>query len=91
MNSVPFNRFVDLTEEKLDEYVVSGSDEELFIASYLHGHFSLAVSQTLQSQKQSTDELNKVMQANLQSAFDNNELESSDQKKVFAMWSSLIN
>ncbi|MEQ3652138.1 MAG: YfcL family protein, partial [Glaciecola sp.] len=33
-------------QSHLDSFIVDGSDQELFIASYLHGHFDVAVAET---------------------------------------------
>ncbi|TRY29624.1 YfcL family protein [Aliiglaciecola sp. M165] len=88
---IAFNHFVDQAEAKLDEVVVSGSDDELFIASYLHGHFSLAVSQVLQSDNICLNILNDVLLSNLNDAFANKELEQRDQHKVFTLWSDIKN
>lgn len=88
---IAFNHFVDQAEAKLDEVVVSGSDDELFIASYLHGHFSLAVSQVLQSDTICLNILNDVLLSNLNDAFANKELEQRDQHKVMALWLDIKN
>lgn len=90
MGADAFDTFVDYVEQELDKVVVLGSDEELFIASYLHGHFSLAVSQILQSQQHTLEKLSDKVNVSLQDAFDNKELERSDQQKVVALWSNLL-
>lgn len=84
-----FHSFLDQAEAQLDKVVDNGSDQELFIASYLHGHFSLAVSQALQSEVPNVDGLNTVLLKNLQDAFDNHELEPVDQQQVLKLWSQL--
>ena len=84
-----FEQFVIQIEQSLHEVVDTGTDQQLFIASYLHGHFSLVVAQLQQHQHVGVAELDRNLQASLQSAFDNNELEASDQQQVMSLWFEL--
>jgi len=77
----------------LDSFIVTGSDQELFIASYLHGHFDLAVVQAEQAQgvsiKTRFDVLFSQLSRQLDSAFKNNELTDADQKQVTELVTTL--
>lgn len=84
-----FDHFVQQTEQALDAVVDTGTDQQLFIASYLHGHFSLLVAQLLQQQGYTIDRLDALVQQSLASAFAAQELEPADQQQVLALWSSL--
>lgn len=87
------NEFVERAEASLNQYVDEGTDQQLFIAGYLHGHFSLVVSrvETLGAENGLTilETLDVAMRNSLQDAFDNNELELNDQKDVVNMWEGL--
>lgn len=88
-DSTHFDQFVDSTEQFLDAFIDHGSDEELFISGYLHGHFSLAVSQSMQQSQRNVDFLKQSVEASLVQAFENDELEVSDQHKVLSLWRKL--
>ncbi|WP_333969846.1 YfcL family protein [Alteromonas mediterranea] len=77
-------------EASLDDVVNHGSDDELFIASYLQGHFAVEARQLEMREDASLELLNKKMLSSLESAFKNNELESEDAKQVKALWARLV-
>ena len=77
-------------EASLDDVVNHGSDDELFIASYLHGHFAVEARQLEMREDASLELLNEKMLSSLDSAFKNNELESEDAKQVKALWARLV-
>lgn len=81
---------MDITQAKLDAVVIDGTDHELFISGYLHGHFSLIVSQVESNDQCSVEELDRQLLLSLHNAFENGELEKADQQDVFAMWKSLV-
>ncbi|MFT5676796.1 MAG: hypothetical protein ACI808_002745 [Paraglaciecola sp.] len=87
--------FIEQTQEYLDTVVINGSDHELFIASYLTGHFALVVGQA-QVEKDAAGEqmsivhLNGLMLNSLDSAFLQNELEKDEQKQVLSLWKIII-
>lgn len=85
-----FDEFVNKAEAKLDAVVEHGSDQELFVAGYLHGHFSLVVSQVEQSQSRSIDNLDQIMRESLDAAFRQNELEVEDQEQVQTLWRTIL-
>lgn len=74
----------------MDSMVDKGSDQELFIAGYLSGHFSLVVSQCQLSNRENLETLNTTMSDSLQKAFANNELEPQDQTDALAFWQKCI-
>ncbi|MBO1255124.1 YfcL family protein [Alteromonas sp. 5E99-2] len=77
-------------ESALDSVVDTGTDEELFIASYLQGHVAVIAKPMEVEPGASLPLLNEKVLSSLHSAFDNNELESGDQKRVLALWQSLV-
>ncbi|AEA98548.1 MULTISPECIES: YfcL family protein [Alteromonas] len=77
-------------EASLDDVVNHGSDDELFIASYLQGHFAVEARQLEMREDASLELLNEKMLSSLESAFKNNELESEDAKQVKALWARLV-
>lgn len=84
-----FTDLIDAIEVSLNRFVDEGTDHELFIAGYLHGHFSLIASQVEQSDAPGMDSLDKALSDSLQAAFDNDELEKTDQRDVWRLWSQL--
>ena len=70
--------------------VNTGSDQELFIASYLQGHFAVMAGQSQVQNMQSVAQLDGLMQQSLTRAFDSQELDPEDQKQVKALWQSFL-
>lgn len=85
-----FEQLVDTIQNKFDQVVEHGSDQELFVAGYLSGHFSLVVSQCQLQGEEHIDALNKGMLESLDKAFANGELEEPDQQDVKAFWSDCL-
>lgn len=85
-----FEQFLQKADTAFEEVVNSGTDQELFIASYLQGHFDLVVSQALQQQQANLSALDELMQQSLSQAFANKELEQNDQQQVLAFWQQLL-
>lgn len=81
---------VEHIENALHAVVGIGDDDALFIASYLHGHFDIVITQVDNQQQPSLTTVDQFMQNNLTAAFANNELIASDQKKVRELWRNLI-
>ena len=81
---------LDQIERALDSYVEHGTDHELFIAGYLHGHVSLCTSQLFTQPEPSIHVLNEIVKQSLDEAFANHELADSDQDSVLQMWQQLI-
>lgn len=90
MQNNNFEQLVLNIEGQLDGVVDTGSDDELFTASYLQGHFAVEASRLLADETATATMLDEKMTLSLQSAFDNNELESADQNLVWALWNRLL-
>lgn len=82
--------FIKKTEKYLDQVVEHGSDQELFIASYLQGHFAVAAGQSQVKNMTQITQLNDLMEVSLDAAFDNNELDPTDQNQVLKLWQVLL-
>jgi len=82
--------FIHKTEGYLDQVVEHGNDQELFIASYLQGHFAVEAGQSQVQGMTEVEQLSDLMLSSLTQAFDNNELETEDQKQVLSLWQSLL-
>ena len=89
-SNIQFSEFVEYVEARLDETVEQGSDQELFVAGYLHGHFSLVVSQVELMGDLCITKLDEALQKSLQDAFAQNELEEEDQGQVYRMWQKIF-
>ncbi|MEC8418841.1 MAG: YfcL family protein [Pseudomonadota bacterium] len=78
-------------EASLDDVVNHGSDDELFIASYLQGHFAVEARQLEMHADASLALLDEKMMNSLNNAFNNKELEGDDAAQVKQLWSRLFN
>ncbi|MFT6989319.1 MAG: hypothetical protein ACJASL_001290 [Paraglaciecola sp.] len=81
--------FIQKTERYLDQVVGHGNDQELFIASYLQGHFAVVAGQSQVQQMTQVEQLSELMRVSLDSAFNNNELVDDDQQQVLNLWQTL--
>jgi len=81
--------FIEKTERYLDQVVEHGNDQELFIASYLQGHFAVVAGQSQVQSMTLVAQLSELMDASLNNAFENNELVAEDQQQVFSLWEVL--
>ncbi len=77
-------------ESALDDVVNHGSDEELFIASYLQGHFAVEARQLEMREDASLSMLDNNITESLQNAFSNKELDSNDANQVKSLWLRLM-
>ncbi|MCC2605904.1 YfcL family protein [Planctobacterium marinum] len=89
-NTNNFEALVDNIQLKFDQVVEQGSDQDLFVAGYLSGHFSLVVSQCQLQGQESIEALNQGMLASLDKAFADGELEETDQSDVKAFWANCL-
>ncbi|MDN4502632.1 YfcL family protein [Alteromonadaceae bacterium BrNp21-10] len=89
-STTEFDELADRIQQQFDDAVVSGTDQELFYAGYLNGHFSLVFSVALKEGNLTLDALDKGMLLGLQQAFANNELEEADQQGVVAYWQQVV-
>ena len=78
-------------EASLDDVVNHGSDDELFIASYLQGHFAVEARQLEMHADASLTLRDEKMMNSLNNAFNNKELEGDDAAQVKQLWSRLFN
>ncbi|MCW8092576.1 YfcL family protein [Alteromonas sp. ASW11-130] len=81
---------IEAIESQLDAVVDNGSDDELFVASYLRGHFDLVACKLLALPQADTEALDDNIRSSLQRAFTQGELELHDQQKVASLWEALI-
>lgn len=77
-------------EAALDDVVNHGSDDELFIASYLQGHFAVEARQVEMQHDATLTTLNEKMNDSLSRAFENNELDNDDAARVTQLWDRLL-
>ena len=91
-------RFIEQTDKMqahLDSFIADGSDHELFIASYLHGHFDVAVANVEKliekGEENPIPTLHSTLQTQLKSAFENNELSDQDANQVTELFDFLFN
>ena len=82
--------FIHKTECYLDQVVQHGNDQELFIASYLQGHFAVEAGQSQVQQMTQVKQLAELMQTSLTAAFSHNELGTDDQQQVLRLWQTLL-
>ena len=81
--------FIQKTERYLDQVVEHGNDQQLFIASYLQGHFAVAAGQSQVQQMTLIEQLAGLMNTSLNAAFENKELAEEDQDQVLHLWQTL--
>jgi hypothetical protein len=84
-----FVQLVGQLESALDQVVDHGTDDELFIASYLQGHLALVAKPMEVVPGSNLEKLDSALTASLSDAYDNKELTDDDQVKVSALWSRL--
>jgi len=77
-------------EAALDDVVNHGSDDELFIASYLQGHFAVEARQVEMQHDATLITLNEKMNDSLCRAFENKELDNDDAARVTQLWDRLL-
>ncbi len=85
-----FLNTINQIEDALDNVVDHGSDDELFTASYLQGHFAVIARQLEMEADATVERLDEEMHTSLGQAFANKELEGDDQDAVAALWARLL-
>ncbi len=88
--STAFIEQIGQIEDALDGVVDYGDDDELFIASYLQGHFAVIARQQEMESDATLTTLNDAILGSLNAAFENKELDDSDQQKVMSLWQRLL-
>jgi DNA-binding phage protein len=89
-NPEPLLSFIQRTERYLDQVVEHGNDQQLFIASYLQGHFAVVAGQSQVQGMTQVAQLSELMNTSLLKAFENNELVVDDQQQVLSLWQTLL-
>ncbi|GGD67327.1 YfcL family protein [Lacimicrobium alkaliphilum] len=89
MTEEQFVQHIEEIEQHFHQTIAQGSEQELFISSYLNGHFDLMVSRALNMGIYNTEALDQAIRQSLQKAFDNSELEPDDQQQVITLWQRL--
>ncbi|MEO9944700.1 YfcL family protein [Paraglaciecola sp.] len=82
--------FTKQVEHYLDNVVQHGTDEQLFTASYLQGHFAVVAGQSSLEEFETITQFKELMEQSLNKAFAANELEADDQKQVWSLWNTFI-
>ena len=92
--------YLDAKEAILDAFIDSNSEHELFIASYIHGHFSVVAANIMQlipvlenkhvSAAQWQLHTQHMLSTSISEAINNHELTAQDAKDVIYMLSSLF-
>lgn len=89
MTFTSFEQYLDYHEAFLDKFINQDSEHELFISSYIHGHFSVEAAKTLNQGFDSQSECIKFFReqlcASIEQAINNNELEERDAEDVKEM------
>jgi hypothetical protein len=95
-----FTQYLDAKEAFLDAYIDSGSDHELFIASYIHGHFSVIAANLMHAiqapenksagQAQWQQQTKYMLSQSIDIAIGNSELLGTDAQDVINMRNSLF-
>jgi hypothetical protein len=101
-----FEDYLEAKENYLDSFIADGSDQDLFVASYIHGHFSVVAANLVASFDtddlpitgvKSNDQHHKMTQAFnielktcIENAISKGELSSKDSVDVRNMLSTLL-
>lgn len=90
-----FEQFLQQCESFLDSYIDAGSEQELFVSSYIHGHFSVVAASFHNLDDYSElEQLVLAFQQQLKQGIDNaianNELSSEDAEHVQSMLDKLF-
>lgn len=96
-----YHQYLDMKEAFLDAFIDKGSDHDLFIASYIHGHFSVVAANLLNAINESSDQPFDLLQyqeqtaltlrQSINTAIKNNELSKTDATDVKVMLEALFN
>lgn len=73
------NNAVKRAEQYFSDIVESGTDQQLFISGYVQGHFFLVLAQCQRNEVATSEQLQLALTNSLDDAFENKELEVSDQ------------
>jgi hypothetical protein len=84
-----FEKAVDRCQELFDTFVDQGTDEELFISSYLSGHFDLIVGQAFIKKNYAFFDLDRSIINSLEAGFETDNLTADEQEKALQLWHRL--
>lgn len=86
--------YLDAQEAKLDQFISTGTEHELFLSSYIHGHFSVqaaaVVSQPFSSVEQAIQTFESGLYNSIKQALDSKELDAQDAQDVLKMFKGLF-
>ena len=95
-----YHQYLDTKEAFLDSYIDTGSDHELFIASYIHGHFSVIAANMLNAMNEPKnktitliewqEQTQLMLVGSIDKAILNNELANADANDVLIMREALF-
>ncbi|MFC3120529.1 YfcL family protein [Agaribacter flavus] len=94
-----FEQYLQKKEAFLDKFIDCGSDQELFAASYIHGHLSVVAAQVFDLQdgeidRETIDQYTKrfceALYTSIDTAIDKKELDDEDAADVNTMLCQLL-
>lgn len=95
-----FSAYLDDKEGMLDAYIDAGSEHDLFIASYIHGHFSVVAANIMHSANSPQNlgvtlaqwqlQTQEMLSSSIEQAIVNNELAGDDASDVLNMTGRLF-
>ncbi len=84
-----FDTYVEHVEHALMAFVETGSDHELFLSSYLHGHVDVIIAEHYLDKVFDACSVDTQLKKSLSTAFSAKELDSADQSSVLMLWNEL--
>ncbi len=93
-NFQTLDAYFEHKEAFLDSFIDAGSEQELFVSSYIHGHFSVAAAQSISNSRNTSlteliDGFEARLEQSIATAVSNNELSDNDAIDVTKMLSNL--
>lgn len=95
-----YHLYLDKKEAFLDSYIDTGSDHELFVASYIHGHFSVVAANILNTMHEPKNQgfgllhwqekIIAMLSQSIDLAIANKELSDKDARDVLMMRGALF-
>ena len=84
-----FEEAIELCQQRFDSVVDNGTDEELFLSSYLCGHFDLIVGQAFLQQNYSLEDVNIKVLESVNAASGDDNLSEDELDQIIELWSQL--
>jgi len=95
-----YHQYIDKKEAFLDSFIDTGSEHDLFIASYIHGHFSVIAANMLNAVNEPENQAitlgqwraqtEEMLKQSIDKAIANNELANTDANDVLIMLEALF-